>query len=95
MQTHPEEKFGSIQIMSSLSVQLYSVDNLVFLQEVRGILCQERVDLTHVVSLGQFYSSVPLIQVNTAVYGLLYVVTLKLGEVKESFKNSDKQVYVC
>ena len=63
--------------MSGLAIQLDGADNFVLFQEMGGVLGQQRVYLAYIVSLGQLNGSVPLVQVNTAVNGLLYMITLE------------------
>ena len=63
--------------MAGFAVELDGVDDLVFLQEVMSVLCQQRVDLLHVVLLGQIYGHVPLVEMNAAIDGQLDFATLQ------------------
>lgn len=58
--THLEHELGCIQEVVGLAVELHRLQGFVLLQQVRGVLGEQRFDLLHVVGPGELHRLVPL-----------------------------------
>lgn len=58
--THLEHELGCVQEVVGLPVELHRLQGFVLLQQVRGVLGEQRFDLLHVVGPGELHRFVPL-----------------------------------
>mmetsp|Transcript_16165 Transcript_16165/g.40248 ORF Transcript_16165/g.40248 Transcript_16165/m.40248 type:complete len:1228 (-) Transcript_16165:317-4000(-) len=73
------QQLGGLHVVVGLAVQLNRLQELLLLQQVVGVLGQQRLDLREVVRLRQRHRLVPLVEQVAAVDGLLGVAALEEG----------------
>eukprot|EP00053_Salpingoeca_punica_P010038 m.90374 g.90374 ORF g.90374 m.90374 type:complete len:795 (+) comp15261_c1_seq1:282-2666(+) len=66
-----EEQASGIQEVVCLAVELNGLQGLVLAEQMRGVLCQQRVNVHDVVLLGQLHGQIPLVEADADVDGVL------------------------
>ena len=78
---HLKQELCGVEEVVGFAVELDRFDRLVLVEQVLGVLGEQRVDLAQVVLLGEFDGAMPLVELHTRVHCLLDLIALQRNTI--------------